>query len=181
MSYRDLPGGFRVYVDAGHGQNSSNNGVFDPGAISGSYVEANLTSDLANRIAISLRNKGVDAYVNTGGWYKLRHPQAIANGYDAFISIHFNAGGGSGTESYIHSYNASPFSARWQSLIHPKLVSVMGLKDRGQKRAELAVCGGRLPSVLLEICYIDNGADMSRYLSRRDVIANAIAEGAVQW
>lgn len=83
-------------------------------------------------------------------------------------------------ESYIHSYNASRFSAAWQGMIHPRLVEGVGLADRGQRKAELAVVGGgRIPSVLLEVAYINNASDMAQYQTRKHVVAHKIAEGMV--
>ena len=168
--------GFRVYIDAGHGQDSNGNGTYDPGASSGSYVEAQLTSDLASRVASQLRARGINAYVNTDGWYKLR--QAEANNLDCgyLVSLHFNAGGGTGSESYIHSYNAASGSWTFQRTVHPALVNAMGLRDRGMYAEAFAVCGGNVPATLLEICFIDNANDMSRYMSRRDQVAANIAD-----
>lgn len=174
--------GYKVYVDAGHGYNDQNNGRWDSGAIGCGYCEADLTKELANMVASILTNTyGIDVFLNDdGGYYKLRHAEAINAGCDSLVSIHFNAAnGGSGTESYIHEYNASDLSASWQNSIHPCLVAGTGLKDRGAKTAELAIVGGYLPSVLLEICFIDNSYDMNQYQARKYFIATEIAEGIV--
>ena len=178
MTYADIPG-LRVYIDAGHGWNSSNNGVMDYGASGNGLTEWSLTEDLSKRVGNELRNTyGIDCYVNTtGGWYKLRQTDAYNRGCDLFVSIHFNASGGSGTESYIHSYNANWKSADLQNKVHPSLVKAMGLRDRGKMDAEFAVCGGRLPAVLLEVCFIDNSSDINKYLGRKDAVAKAIASG----
>lgn len=178
MTYADIPG-LKVYIDAGHGWNSSNNGIMDYGASGNGLTEWLLTEDLAKRVGTKLKNDyGMDAYVNTtGGWYKLRQTDAYNRGCDLFISIHFNAAGGSGTESYIHTYNANWKSADLQAKVHPALVKAMGLRDRGQMRAEFAVCGGKLPAVLLEVCFIDNASDINRYQGRKDAVAAGIAAG----
>lgn len=170
--------GFLVYIDAGHGR--LNSGVYDGGATGCGYTEHDLTLDLANRVASQLRSRGVQVYVNTNnGEYKLHNAEALNMGAAFLVSIHFNAGGGSGTESYIHTYHAAYGAAQLQDAIHPRLVSAMGLRDRGQMREQWAVTGGRVPGTLLEICFIDNWTDMNRYNSRRDQVAAAIAEGVV--
>lgn len=169
---------FLVYIDAGHGQ--LNNGVYDGGASGCGLREHDLTSDLANRVADQLRSRGVQVYVNSNnGEYKLHNAEALNKGAAYLVSIHFNAAGGSGTESYIHTYNAAYGSAQLQAAIHPRLVNALGLRDRGQMNAQWAVCGGRVPATLLEICFIDNWTDINRYNSCRDQVASAIADGII--
>ena len=172
---------FKVYVDAGHGKNDTGNGAYASGAVSGGYVEAELTAELADMVGNILKNDyGVSVYVNDdGGPYKYRHAEAKALGCDAVVSIHFNAGGGTGTESLIHNYNASFMSSFWQSQIHPYLIKGVGLTDRGKKTQEVAILGGSLPATLLEVCFIDNASDMRQYQSRKVEIAYEIAEGIV--
>lgn len=178
FAYSDIQG-LKVYIDAGHGWNSSNNNVMDNGASGNGYTEYDLTKKLSNAVGDKLRSTyGMNVFVNDdGGWYKLRHAEAVSLGCDLFVSIHFNAGGAKGTESYIHSYNRSWKSADLQSKAHAPLVSALGQGDRGKKTAEFAVIGGRLPAVLLEICFIDNSSDMSAYSKKSTAVANAIAKG----
>jgi N-acetylmuramoyl-L-alanine amidase len=170
--------GLLVYVDAGHGR--MNSGVYDPGASGNGYWEHDLTADLADRVAGQLRGRGVQAYVNdNNGEYRLHNAEAYNMGAGVLVSLHFNAAGGTGTETYRHSTNAAYGSNIVQSSIHGQLVSALGLRDRGQGTAQWAVCGGRVPASLLEICFIDNRGDLNQYLSRRDQVASAIAEGIV--
>ena len=176
--YSVLPN-YKVYIDAGHGQNDSNNGKWDPGAVANGYREADLTADLARRVGGILRNEyGVDCYVNDrGGWYKLRQSDAKSRGCTSLVSIHFNSGGGTGSETLRHSLHAAPSSADLQSVLHRKLVGSIGLSDRGMKTQQVAVLSGDLPATLLEICFIDNANDMRVYQANKDEIAHAIAEG----
>lgn len=169
--------GFRVYIDAGHGDNNNGNGAFDPGASGSGLREVDLTRDLANRVAQQLKARGINSYVNTKGYYKLRQAEATNLDCGLFVSIHFNASGGSGTESYIHSYNAATGSPSLQASIHSRLVSALGLTDRGAHREAFAVTGGNVPATLLEICFIDNPSDIRRYNGVRDNVAAAIADG----
>lgn len=174
--------GFRVYVDAGHGWNDSNNGAYDPGAIGvNGYREADLTKELANKVAAQLRAKGIDCFVNDdGGWYKLRNAEANNLDCGLLVSIHFNSSGGYGArgfESYVHSWNAASGSPSLRGSIHGRVASTLGIGDRGQKYEAFAVCSGRVPATLLEIAFIDNWADMSAYMGKKDQVAEAIATG----
>lgn len=171
--------GFKVYIDAGHGFESSGPGTgFDPGAIGSGYREVDLAQELSDKVASILRNQyGLDVYVNKSGWYKLRQTQASMLDCGILVSIHFNAGGGTGTESYVHSYNAATGSTRLQASVHNKMVSTLGLPNRGTKNMQLAVLSGNLPATLLEVAYIDKPSDISAYRSRVDATASGIANG----
>lgn len=169
--------GLSVYVDAGHGGNES-------GAVGSGYVEKNLTRELADMVRQRLAaDYGIstatreDPHLND---YKLRHPEAKERDCGLFVSIHFNAAGGSGTESYVHTYNSAAGSKKLQDSVHRQVVSALGLKDRGKLDAQFAVTSGPLPSMLLEVCFIDSSADMSRYQSRKSEVAAAIARGIAE-
>lgn len=171
--------GFRVYVDAGHGWNDANTGVYDPGAIGvNGYREADFTKELANLVADKLRSRGIDCFVNDdGGWYKLRNAEANNLNCGLLVSIHFNSGPGRGFESYSHSVNAASGARSLQRSIHSHLAPALGISDRGMKSAQFAVCSGRVPATLLEIAFINNQSDMNTYLTNRDRAAEAIAAG----
>ena len=173
--------GFKVYIDAGHGFDSGGAGTgFDSGAIGSGYREADLTQELSDKVASVLRNQyGLNVYVNKSGWYKLRQAQASALDCGVLVSIHFNAGGGSGTESFVHSYNAANGSAKLQQSVHNNLISSLGLSNRGMKSMQLAVLSGKVPATLLEIAFIDRPSDIQTYRGRIDATATGIANGIV--
>lgn len=173
--------GFKLYLDAGHGPGNSGGSWLDPGAVANGYQEYDLNRDLVSRIAQILRNDyGMSVYVNDdGGYYKYRQAEAYAQGCGALVSIHFNSGGGTGSESLIHEYNAATMSDVLQDRIHDDFVNGVGLRDRGQLTQEVAILGGDLPATLLEVAFIDNASDMRVYQSRKDTIAAAIARGIV--
>lgn len=168
---------FKVYLDAGHGWSSSYVGEYDPGACSQGLIEAELTDEIVAKVAQICRDQyGLAVHENTyGGLYRYRHSEAVQLACTTFLSFHFNSGGGTGVESYIHNYNAAAGSWAWQQAIHPWLVAGTGLTDRGMKSAELAVCGGKLPSVLMELGFIDSSYDMGVYDADR--VARFIAAG----
>ena len=61
-------------------------------------------------------------------------------GADYFLSIHVNAGGGTGFESYIYNGLAnSSQTGKMRNTIHDKVVQASRLKDRSKKRANFHV------------------------------------------
>ena len=172
---------FRLYLDAGHGWNSSVFGEWDTGAGSFGFSEAQLTASLVNDVAQVVRDRyGIEVVTHTDQssvHYRKRQSQAVDEGCSTLVSIHFNACGGSGFESYSHLYNSPQGSAVVQGVMHNALGQGIGIADRGMKKAELAVVGGYLPSTLLEVCFVDNISDMMIYQQRRALLVNSLAEG----
>lgn len=137
---------------------------------------------MADKVSEILKYQyGMNVFVNEKRWYKLRQAQAKELDCGLFLSIHFNAAGGSGTETYTHSYNAQWGSEHLQDCVTGRLVAATGLENRGEKKEEFAVCGGSVPAVLCEICFIDNWNDMYAYDRAKDAIASALAEGIMAW
>ncbi|WP_129583929.1 N-acetylmuramoyl-L-alanine amidase [Thermophilibacter provencensis] len=168
----------RVYLDSGHGASGS----FDPGSSGSGYQEYKLTEELVNMIASILQNKyGIEVVKHGNTNYSDRQDEASANNCDFLVSIHFNAGGGTGSESYIHTIHAAPGSEELQDIMHKYLVEGLGLADRGQKEEQFAVVGGKVPGVLLEVCFIDNANDMAQYQARKQTLAEKLAAGIAEF
>ena len=180
--YAAIPN-FKLYLDVGHGYNDYNNGYYSSGAAAFGYEEYKLNYELAHKVYDILTSKyGVDIFLNDdGGPYRYRHAEALAQGCDMIVSIHFNATpGGSGSLTLVHSYNDAEMSWPLAEQIHPHLVSSMNLHDYGIRPQAVAILGGPLPAVLLEICFIDNWSDMQIYQANKDKVARHIAEGIVE-
>lgn len=146
-------------IDAGHGGK-------DPGAIGNGLREKDLTLKLALRIGQLLAARGADVmYTRTDDRFiELSDRAKLANSakVDYFLSIHINAGGGTGFESFTY-LNSSGATAAIQNVIHRKVAAVFaaaGLPDRGQKKANLAVLREtNMPAALLEYGFIDTSKD----------------------
>lgn len=91
---------------------------------------------------------------------------------DLDVSIHFNSGGGTGTEVLYYSEKA--LSAK----VSKAIADALGLRDRGAKqRKELYVLRNtKKPAILLEICFVDSQKDKEAYLKNFDKMCRAIAE-----
>jgi uncharacterized lipoprotein YddW (UPF0748 family)/N-acetylmuramoyl-L-alanine amidase len=110
-----------------------------------------------------------------------------------YISWHTNAGGGTGTNSYIHDTHPTAGSVELQDQIHAELVHDLrsgwnpDWVDRGQKRADFSEVRelSTIPGVLLEIAFHDTedpgDADDLREPVFRQIAARAVFQGVVKY
>ena len=100
---------------------------------------------------------------------------------DYAFEIHFNAGGGTGSEIYITSSEAGHTV---EDAILKKLTSAIGVKNRGVKVTDfsvIATCKAYgVSSALLETLFIDSAADMKLWASNKAKIADAIVAGIAE-
>lgn len=101
---------------------------------------------------------------------------AIANAQplDMFLSIHFNAGGGSGTEVYTYGSGDVASAGKIKSALYS-----LGFKDRGLKDGSnlYVIKNTKAPAALLEVCFVDSKSDAELYQKLgANKIAEAIAE-----
>lgn len=93
---------------------------------------------------------------------------------DLNVSIHFNAGGGHGTEVLVYSTSsgAKPYAAQICTAI-----TALGFTNRGVKvRPDLYVLRKtKAPALLVECCFVDNATDKALY--NAESMANAIVKG----
>jgi N-acetylmuramoyl-L-alanine amidase len=167
----------RIVLDAGHGGN-------DPGAVANGLKEKDLTLTIAKHIGRMLGEyEGIEVYYTRTDdrFLELSERAAIANKLkaDYFISVHINAGGGTGFESYIYNGNVSSATIAYQNVIHAEIMKAIGrVKDRGKKRANYAVLREtKMPALLTENLFIDNANDAVKLKS--DQFLQQIAYGHV--
>jgi len=171
-----------IVIDPGHGGS-------DPGAVNGSYQEKNYTLNiglkvrdylLANYQTNVLMTRTTDTTVSLSSRVSL----ANSNNADYFCSIHINAGGGTGWESYIYDGTVSQKTINAQNTIHNTVMSVIGgkygVRDRGKKRANFYVLRETaMSAILLENLFIDHATDLSLLNNPTFItdLSNAIGEG----
>lgn len=170
----------KLYLDPGHGGT-------DPGATGNGLSEKDVTLD----IALKIRSILVDQYENvevrmsrTGDSTKSlnqRTDEANAWGADFYLSIHINAGGGTGYEDYIYSgLSDSSRTAQYQDIIHAEVTKLNQLRDRGQKKANFHVLReSSMDALLSENGFIDNAQDagLMKQASWRQNVAQGHANG----
>lgn len=165
----------KFFIDPGHGGS-------DSGAVGNGLREKDLTLTIAKKVRDLLANyenaqvrlsRDTDIFISLNG----RADMANNWGADYFMSIHINASGGTGFETYVHT-SASSASVRYQNVIHPAIVSTTDLRDRGKKNANYAVLRETaMPAILTENGFIDNTSDASKLKS--DAFLNKVAQGHV--
>jgi N-acetylmuramoyl-L-alanine amidase len=167
----------RIVLDAGHGG-------YDPGAVANGLREKDLTLTIVKHIGrmLSEYENAEVHYTRTDDRYlSLEERAAIANKLkaDLLISVHINAGGGTGFESYIYNGNVSSATIAYQNVIHAEIMKTIGrVKDRGKKRANYAVLREtKMPAILTENLFIDNANDAVKLKS--DQFLQQIAYGHV--
>lgn len=168
-----------IVIDPGHGGR-------DPGAVANNLKEKDMTMQLALLITEQLAkyNTRVILTRETDTTLGLTERAEIANccGADFFLSLHVNAGGGAGFESYIHTKDA-PYSdaAKIQPVLHAQILAELAgyeIRNRGIKRANFYVLREtNMPAMLLENLFIDNKREAA--LWRTDHFPSSLAEGTV--
>ncbi|MDA1475428.1 N-acetylmuramoyl-L-alanine amidase [Bacillus changyiensis] len=154
----------KIFIDPGHG------GI-DPGAIGNGLQEKNLTLD----IALTLESFLLNEYENVLVQLSRRNDETVslmqrtdtANNWEAdfFLSIHVNAGGGSGFESYIFPDVGIP-TTTYQDFLHEEILKVVNFPDRSQKTANFHVLRETMmPALLTENGFVDNVDDANKLKS----------------
>lgn len=177
----------KFVIDAGHGG-------FDPGACGCGLRECDLTFAITSVIQHELMSRGHMVVltrtdkkqapknsVTKTAELSARVSIANASGADYFVSIHINAGGGTGAESIVNKLGgkAYPLARKVVENLAP-LMGVHGVpvKDLAQLGRNLAVVSKtKMPALLVEVGFIDNPKDATKMKANIERIGKAIATG----
>ncbi|MFN2747224.1 MULTISPECIES: N-acetylmuramoyl-L-alanine amidase [Bacillus] len=154
----------KIFIDPGHGGT-------DPGATGNGLQEKNITL----QIALALRNLLLDEYQNVSVQLSRTSDQTVsltqrtnaANswGADFYLSIHINAGGGTGYEDYIYPGVGAP-TTTYQNIMHEEILKAVDFNDRGKKTADFHVLReSNMPALLTENGFVDNANDANKLKS----------------
>ncbi|MCU9594648.1 N-acetylmuramoyl-L-alanine amidase [Caldibacillus thermolactis] len=149
----------RIFIDPGHGGT-------DPGAVANGLKEKDLTLKIAKYARDFLLNNysGVQVKMSrtsdTTKSLSARTKEANNWNADAYVSIHINAGGGTGFESYVYPGVGSS-TKNLQNDVHGEVMKVFsGFRDRGKKQENYHVLReSKMKAVLTENGFIDTKKD----------------------
>ncbi len=167
-----------IVLDPGHGG-------YDPGAVAFGLEEKTLNLNLALEVAARLEGIKVLLTRDRDVFVTLADRVALSRraGPELFLSLHANAGGGRGFESFIASGLPGGHRAvEKQSKIHGRIMTALKpwtIIDRGRKRAAFYVLRHNpFPAVLIESLFIDNEREAGLWRDSRFV--SALAGGVVR-
>ncbi|PAE27929.1 N-acetylmuramoyl-L-alanine amidase [Paenibacillus sp. 7884-2] len=172
----------KIYLDPGHGGT-------DPGAIGNGLQEKNVTLTLGLKTR-DILNRDFEGHTirmsrTTDVTRSLAQRTNDANSWGAnyFVSIHINAGGGTGYEDFIYNGAVSSQTVAYRDKVHAEIMKQVDFYNRGKKRANFHVLReSRMPAVLTENGFIDNASDAAKLKSNTylDRIALGHANGIAQ-
>ncbi|MCW5935823.1 MAG: N-acetylmuramoyl-L-alanine amidase [Fimbriimonadaceae bacterium] len=174
-----------IVIDPGHGGK-------DGGATTAGVREKDLALKTATQIAEELSSRGASVIMtrSTDEFISLTERPSIANRSkaDAFISVHFNSNSinnsRSGTITFYHAQNSMDMLLA--ACINQEVAKVSGLPDLGiwsdqriYKSGFAVLRGAEMPSVLLELGFVNHATDRTRAQQEqfRQVIGQAVARG----
>ena len=178
----------KIAVDKGHtlkGYDTSANGIFSESAYD------RVLGNLVIKMLIDAGHEVIDVTVDDGTMYSdmygslsARVNKANLNNVDLYISIHFNAGGGQGTEvylaprSYYNSDNSYNTNLGYAQRVQNNMVA-LGFRNRGVKTDEFYVLTkSNAHAILIETCFCDTQSDVDLYNKLgAERVAKAIVEG----
>lgn len=163
----------RIFINPGHGGE-------DPGACGNGLREVDVALNIGRRVENYLRAVGYDVKLFQFDGLDVICADCNAWGADLFVSIHCNAGGGTGTETFHAGLSAE--SKRLAELIQKQIVNSLPVVNRGVKIANHFVTKYTdCPAVLVETAFIDSPDDAKLLVDREDDFARAIARGITDY
>ncbi|MFK3960298.1 N-acetylmuramoyl-L-alanine amidase [Guptibacillus hwajinpoensis] len=152
-----------IIIDPGHGGT-------DPGATYKSYQEKNFNLAISRMVRDRLFSKyevEVALTRESDKTIDLKPRTNFANAIkaDFYLSIHHNAAGGSGFETYIYNGTVPNETVQLQSTIHNKIstdiLKKYNILDRGKKRANFHVLREtKMNALLIEVLFVDSEKDL---------------------
>ena len=172
-----------IIIDCSHGLNNTKKGLFDPGAVNPrlGFREADLVLSLGTMLEVYLRDRlRLPTYRIFDQPYSARPMLANNHNGICFVSLEFNAAGGHGTEA-LH-YPLSVEGIRLSRILVEEITRTTGWRNRGVLARTLGeLKNTAMPASTLEVCFIDNDAEIQTYLEKQHSIMLAISVGIMRY
>lgn len=170
----------RIFINPGHAPE----GRPDPGACGwyqGKQVrECDVVKQIGFAAAQYLEDVGLEVMVfQNDSLYSICKK---ANDWqaDLFVSIHINAGGGIGTETFC--YEPGGCSGWLAQCVQRQIVDALDMVDRGVKfYGYYVLAHTKMPAVLVEAGFVDSADDVQKLVEQQDDFARAIARGVTDY
>lgn len=175
----------QIIIEAGH---HFKPGSPDPGAVSGTYKEADLTLYAKGRIAHYIRSfypevevlldKDTDTLKEVLNWIR-----SVEGSNSIIYSLHWNSASSSaatGVEAFI-SDKASALSKKMARRAVDVIHKISGIRDRGVKtetqsaRGKLGILNTASPATLIEFAFINNPKDREDFFEWQEQIYITLA------
>lgn len=169
----------KIILNAGHTLSGAGSGAI------GHIKESTETRKVVSLVAGYLKAKGhtvsivnVDKARSQSEYLSSVARTANREGADLFVSIHFNAGGGHGTECFT-----------WKGEKVKAAVGIceelnkLGFRNRGVKNGSnfYVIKKTTMPAIIAEVCFVDSRSDYERYKKvGANEVAKAIANGILK-
>lgn len=163
----------KIFINPGHGGS-------DPGACGNGLKERDVVLKIGKRVEGYLQAVGfVTKLFQYNGLHEICN-ESNAWGADLFVSIHCNAGGGTGSETFY--YYGSTQGRKLAEAIQKQVVNSIGTVNRRVEAKGFAVLSGTVaPAALVETAFIDNARDARLLVEKEDDFARAIARGITDY
>ena len=179
-----------IALDAGHSLVTAGKRIpINIANIVGNMHEWEFNSAVANKVANKLSEyenistfRSDDTTGNTDIPLNTRVKNINAKGANLVISIHANAGGGTGIETFVYKKTLVG-SMNVATVIQRNIIAYTGLKDRGVKADNFAIVRDtKMNAVLIECGFMDTLGDAKLLVSDgyREQVANSIIASLVE-
>ena len=187
---------YRILLIAGHGNN-------DPGAVYQNRKEANYNQEFINKLIKELNkyDHPIEIFVEPSPLKAAQEAELISKlNIDFALSIHFNAGGGKGSEMIVPFYEKN-FSFAFnffdklqnnnflvrETSVYSKSNSKKIKRNKTDKSYNYddyfavirAGSKKKIPSFILEVEFIDNLSQMKIYDERKDIYISLLAQSII--
>lgn len=169
--------GLQVTITAGHSNT-------DPGAVNGSYTEANLAVEMRNGVAKRLRDKGVTVYTDGEGSDNKNLNAAIALAKKTKVSIEFHLNAAVNKSAKGVEALAQPKDKKICKDICAAVSNMLETPIRGEEggwknqgsgqhsRLGYVIAGG----IVMESFFISNDLELRKYFARKEALFDALAD-----
>lgn len=170
-----------IYICAGHTNTQGKN--YDPGAVANGFKESQLTVQLRDLICVELKKLGCN-FKTDEDTQSLNETifYAGTSEKDVVFDIHFNAATpqAGGSETFI-PVEFTELEKKYAKLVTDKTCELLSIPNRGVKlenqtrHKRLGMMRPKGLNMLWEVCFITNKDEMTKYLSKINELAVAIA------